>query len=176
MKITIPIFFSIGIALLLASCSPSKYMAKSDNWQNMYGYSEAPIDSSTWQVTYAGDNTMPPDLVDRYALYRSAELTVAKNYDYFIVMNGQANANSMTTTVGGGSIPNTTIEHQIDPQTGKMIPVAVTTTSPNYMTSTFTAHTVTKTIRMFKGARPAENANAYDAKSMLSVMGPSIQR
>lgn len=166
----------ILFAFILASCAPSKYMAKSDNWQGMFGYSEAPIDSSTWQVTYAGDNTMPPDLVDRYALYRSAELTVAKGYSYFIVLNGQANANSMTSTMPGAETHNTTIEHDVDPQTGKMIPVAVTTTDQDYMTTTSTFHTVTKTIRMFKGERPGDNANAYDAKSMISVMGPSIQR
>lgn len=167
-------------AATLSSCGPSKYMAKTDNWLKMYGYSELPMDSSTYQVTYAGDNTMPPDLVDRYALYRSAELTVAKGFNYFIVMDGTANANSSTytSTTPGAETHTTSIEHDMDPQTGKMIPVAVTTSNQDYstMTMTSTFHTATKTIRMFKGERPGDNAHAYDAKSMISVMGPTISR
>jgi hypothetical protein len=170
-----PIFCILAV-LLLSSCGPSKYMSKSDNWLGMYGYSEQPMESSTYQVTYAGDNTMPPDLVDRYALYRSAELTVAKGYSYFVVMDKQSDASTFTNTMGGAGAPTTTIEHDIDPQTGKSIPVAVTTSNPNYMTTTSTTHTVTKTIRMFKGERPGDNAMAYDAKSMISVMEPTISR
>jgi hypothetical protein len=34
----------------------------------------------------------------------------------------------------------------------------------------------TKTIRMYKGNTPTDNPSAYNAKSMLSVMGPTIQR
>jgi hypothetical protein len=170
------LLFWLVAVLFLSSCGPSKYISKSDNWIGLYGYSETPIDSSTYQVTYAGDNTMPPDLVDRYALYRSAEVTVAKGFDYFVVMDGQANASTMTNVMQNAGTPTTTIEHDIDPQTGKMIPVAVTTSNPSYMTTTSTAHTVTKTIRMFKGARPTDQTQAFDAKSMVTMMAPSIQR
>jgi hypothetical protein len=151
-------------------------MARSSNWLGAYGYSEMPMDSTTYQVTYTGDQTTPADVVDRYALFRSAELTVAKGFNYFIVMDGSANANITSTTIPGMESHNTTIEHHVDPQTGQMIPVAVTTTSQDYSTSTSTTHTVTKTIRMFKGERPGDNAHAFDAKSMISVMGPSVQR
>jgi hypothetical protein len=170
------LIYCVLAVITLSSCGPSKYMSKSDNWLGMYGYSEQPMDSSTYQVTYAGDNTMPPDLVDRYALYRSAELTVSKGYSYFVVIDKQSDASTFTNTMGGAGAPTTTIEHDIDPQTGKSIPVAVTTSNPNYMTTTSTTHTVTKTIRMFKGERPADNASAYDAKSMISVMGQTISR
>ena len=171
-----PLLVSLLTVLLLSSCSPSKYMSKGDNVWGMYGYSEVPIDSSTCLITYAGDYTQPSDLVDRYALYRAAEVTVAKGFDYFVVMDGQANASALTNVMQNAGTPTTTIEHDIDPQTGRMIPVAVTTSNPSYMTSTSTAHTVTKTIRMFKGARPADNVQAYDAKSMVTMMAPSIQR
>jgi len=170
------LIFCILAVLFLSSCGPTKYTARSDTWTHAYGYDDAPLDSTTYQVTYFGDASMPSNLVDRYALYRSAELTVAKGFNYFIVMDGQANANTTTSTMPGMESHNTTIEHDIDPQTGQIIPVAVTTTSQNYTTTSYTAHTVIKTIRMFKGERPADNANAYDAKSMLSVMGPTISR
>ena len=171
-----PLFVCLLAVLLLSSCSPSKYMSKTDNMWGMYGYSEVPLDSSTYQVTYTGDYTQPSDLVDRYALYRSAEVTVSKGFDYFVVMDGQANASAVTNVMQNAGTPTTTIEHDIDPQTGRMIPVAVTTSNPSYMTSTSTAHTATKTIRMFKGARPADNVSAYDAKSMVTMMAPNINR
>ncbi len=170
------IFPAIAIVLLLSSCGPSKYMAKSDNWLKMYGYDEMPMDSTTYQVTYNGDDNTPAEVVDRYALFRSAELTVAKGFTYFIVMDGTANTNTSTTTLPGAETHNTSIEHALDPQTGQMIPVGVTTTHRDYMTMTHTAHTVTKTIRMYKGERPSDNAHAFDAQSMISVMGPAISR
>jgi hypothetical protein len=164
------------VVLLLSSCGPSKYMSKTDNMWGMYGYSEQPLDSTTYQVIYSGDYTQPPDLVDRYALYRSAELTVAKGYSYFVVLDKQADASTYTSTMPGATTSNTSIQHVVDPQTGQMIPVGVTTTSTNYMTTSGTAHTAIKTIRMFKGQRPEDNAMAYDAKSMVAVMGPTISR
>jgi hypothetical protein len=168
------------LLLLLSSCGPSKYMSKTDNFWGLYGYSDMPLDSTTYQVTYAGDQTVPADLVDRYALYRCAELTTSKGFNYFVILDKDADANTTTTstTTPGAETHNTTIEHDIDPQTGKSIPVAVTTTNQDYMTTTSssTTHTVMKTIRMFKGERPGDNANAYDAKSMVSVMGPTISR
>jgi hypothetical protein len=153
---------------LLSACGPSKYTALSDTWNKAYGYEDTPLDETTYQVTYHGDASLNAATVDRYALFRCAELTVEKGYDYFVVMDGTAQTGSI-------SVPGshqTHIEHDIDPQSGKFVPVAVTTTN---MTS-FQTVLKSKTIRLFKGSRPGDNPNAYDARSMVKVMGTTIER
>jgi hypothetical protein len=166
----------LGIGLLfLASCATKYAPATGSFWDGQAGYSEVALDSSTWQVTFCGNNNTSPAVVDRYALYRSAELTAQHGFDYFVVFNNN-DAAAVTKTVSHNNTQQTKIEHTIDPQTGRSVPVAVTTNSGSSTVTTEASHTVTKTIRMFAGARPADDPNAYDAKSMVTMMAPSIQR
>ena len=158
----------ISCLFVLSSCGPSKYTARNDTWNKAFGYDDMPIDRTTYQITYRGDGTLTSAMVDRYALYRCAELTNEKGFDYFVVLDAASEAGAITSA----PTHHTEIEHDIDPQSGQFVPVAVTTTE----TTSIQTHTVTKTIRLFKGKRPDDKANAFDAKSMLKVMGPTIQR
>src|SRR5437016_10245391 len=104
------------VFISLSSCAP-KYTAKQDSWTHMYGYEDSPIDGTTYQVSYIGDAATPSETVNRFALFRCAELTVEKAYDYFIIMDGTAQTNTQTTTMSDLPTHHTTIEHDIDPQT-----------------------------------------------------------
>jgi hypothetical protein len=166
----------VGIGLLfLASCATKYAPATGSFWDGHTGYSEIPLDSTTYQVTFCGNNNTTDEIVNRYSLYRSAELTSQRGFDYFVVLNNNDVA-ALTSTVDHNKTQQTQIEHTVDPQTGKVIPVAVTTTSGSSTVTTQAAHTVTKTIRMFDGARPSDNPDAYEAKAMVTMMAPSIQR
>ncbi len=167
----------IGIAtILLSSCGPTKYIsAGSSFWTGQCGYSESPLDSATWQVTFMGNDNTADELVNRYALYRSAELTVQHGFDYYVVMNNNDVA-ALTSTVNHNNKKETSTQYKVDPYTGKPVPVTVTNSNSTSTVTTTASHTVTKTIRMFAGARPADNPDAYDARSMLAAMGPTIQR
>jgi hypothetical protein len=166
----------LGIGLLfLASCATKYAPATGSFWDGHTGYSEIPLDSTTWQVTFCGNNNTTDEIVNRYALYRSAELTSQRGFDYFVVLNNNDVAD-LTSTVNHNKTQQTQIEHTVDPQTGRVVPVAVTTTNSTSTVNTQAAHTVTKTIRMFDGARPADNPDAYEAKAMVTMMAPSIQR
>ncbi len=176
MKYTHKSIALLGIGLLLLASCATKYAPVSGSfWTGQTGYSEVPLDSSTWQVTFAGNNNTTDDVVNRYALYRAAEITTQRGFDYFVVLDNNDVA-ALTSTVNNSNTHETSVEHTIDPQTGKMVPVAVTTNTGNSTITTQASHTVTKTVRLFNGARPADNANAYDAKAMVAMMAPSIQR
>jgi len=172
---SLPIFLLLSLVLMLASCA-TKYAPVSNSfWTGHTGYSEVPLDSSTWQVTFAGNDQTMDDVVNRYALYRAAEITSQRGFDYFVVLDNNDIA-ALTSTVNHNNTKQTEIQHTVDPQTGRVIPVAVTTNSGSSTVTTTASHTVTKAVRMFAGARPADNPDAYDAHSMLSLMGPSIVR
>ncbi len=74
-----PLFF------LIACSAQSLYAPDPEPGLGHYGYSELPIDSSRYEVTFTGNWDTPTQTVDQYALYRSAELTVDHGFDYFIV-------------------------------------------------------------------------------------------
>jgi hypothetical protein len=48
------------------------------------GYEDIPVDPTTYRVVYHGPAFL--ELVDRYAFYRAAELTLEKGFDYFVVL------------------------------------------------------------------------------------------
>ena len=79
---------SFGIVLLITLCGCSAqtlYQPNPEPRIGNYGYSELPIDSERYEVTFTGDYDTPTETIDQYALYRSAEITAAHGYDYFIV-------------------------------------------------------------------------------------------
>ena len=47
------------------------------------GFAETQIEANRWRVTFSGNSLTSRDTVERYLLYRSAELTVQQGYDWF---------------------------------------------------------------------------------------------
>jgi hypothetical protein len=127
------IFLLIFITVAISACGTAMYGPDNTAFGTGHtGYSEKPIDSVTYQVTYWSRNS---DDADRYDLYRSAELTNQHGFDYFVVSDSRPNDNA-----------------------------------------DLSEYEVTKTIRMYKGETPTDNASAYNAKSMLTVMGPTVNK
>src|SRR5437868_8333414 len=91
----LPILLSLLVACSLIG--PSRYAPYSELGQQ--GYRETAYDSTTYRVTFAGNSATEYDIVDRYALYRCAELTQQQGFDYFIVQDEQA---EKTTDISGG--------------------------------------------------------------------------
>jgi hypothetical protein len=124
----------IGLCCILFTSCAIGYGPAHRFWNlgNDFGYEEAALDSTTYHVTYWDSSSS--ENADRLALYRAAELTVQRGFDYFIVTDSRP-AKEVGDNQG-----------------------------------------VLKTIRMFRGAKPADNLSAYSAKELISVMGspPSL--
>ncbi len=80
------LFTLIGIiGLVLSACATeTPYGPRVDN--RGYGYSEQSIESNRYRVTFRGNSSTSRETVENYLLYRAAELTLQKGYDYFIVV------------------------------------------------------------------------------------------
>jgi hypothetical protein len=154
----------LGVAALgmLAGCGqPTPYQPAVDG----YGYSEQQIEENRYRVSFAGNHLTPADTVQNYWLYRMAELTLDRGFDYFIVVDRGLDR---STTYQGTS-----------------------TLSPGYITedgdyvggtgfSSYSAHpsdryTAYADVVMFEGEKPADDVNAYDARSVLRQLDPTIQ-
>ena len=149
---------------LLAACGgqPTLYQPA----VNGYGYSDQQIEDNRYRVTFAGNDLTPADTVQNYLLYRSAELTLDRGYDYFTMVD--RNLDRSTRYWGTA-----------EPRFG----TGYFTRSGNFVSglgmSTYSAepidrYTAYADVVMFKGEKPAGDVNAYDARSVLRQLGPTI--
>jgi hypothetical protein len=74
-----------GARLLLAACAgqPTPYQAA----RGGFGYSEQQIEENHCRVSFAGNSATSWQTVEDYLLYRSAELTVQTDHDWFQVVD-----------------------------------------------------------------------------------------
>ena len=117
------------------------------------GYSETVIDTNRVRVSFRGATGASRASVETNLLYRGAELTLARGYDYFVV-----------------------VDHSVDPEVEvesvgpPMPPIA-----PRRYRSE-TRYVATSDIMMFQGVRPPNAPAAFDARAVAFNLGSQIQR
>lgn len=157
---------SVLLVLLLSGCATS--YGPANIWG--IGYKDAPLDDDrSYTVTYKGDNIMEPEKVAMYCLYRCAELTALKGYDYFVVLQDNEYA-----TRSGFSQTDLSSKASVTPDPlGKGVTgeASSSISSKNYV---MTSHTITRRIRMYKGEKPEENPNAYNARGLLKNLRETV--
>ncbi|HBG92035.1 MAG: hypothetical protein A3J81_03005 [Nitrospirae bacterium RIFOXYB2_FULL_43_5] len=84
-----------------------------------------------------------------HAFYRAAELTVENGFDYFVIVSGANNPTSMATAMQGSNYSPIIV-----------VPIVF----PNQVI----------VIRSFKGTKPNDQVNAYDAREVMKYLGPQI--
>jgi hypothetical protein len=147
------------------------------------GYSEARFDETTYEVAFKANGFTSADEVQRYTLFRAAELTSQAWFDYFVITDARvvqqtmpAAATTQTNLYGG-----TNVSGQVD-QDGNMSGYGTANLS-DPSTPTFQPARTTFVIKpgervlvkMGKGTKP-EIQNAYQAAAILRYVGPSIKR
>ena len=125
------------------------------------GYTESRLDSTTFQVTYHGDRSMDRDLVERYTLFRCAELTLEQGADYFAVVETSGDMQT-DTRISSGSTTGTGFGGT-EMSTG----TEVRSRDPKF--------SVTRIIRLHTGTRPTGNATIFDAEQMVELQRKEIR-
>lgn len=82
--------FSIAVFSILVSGCATTYQPLAFSG----GYSEFPIDNSTLRVSFEGNGYSNRTTVESYLLYRAAELTVSRGYDWFVLSERQGETHS----------------------------------------------------------------------------------
>jgi hypothetical protein len=141
------IFLTILLCLLLSSCAtPTPYKAQ---WLTG-GYSDIRYDKNTVKVSFRGNGYTSRETVEDYLLYRCAEITVERGYDYFVVLNNHTGSEFNLLVTGSGGLPT-------------------------HVTKRRTKYGSTALIKMFKGKKPKNLPNAYNASEVIKHIGPSIK-
>ena len=154
----------LALAGLLAGCGqPTPYQPAADG----YGYSEQQIEENRYRVTFAGNDLTAADTVQNYLLYRAAELTLDRGYDYFTVVD--RNLDRSTAYWGTG---DTHLGSGYFTRHGNYVGGLGFTT---YAARPIDSYTAYADVVMFEGEKPGGEVNAYDARSVLRQLGPSIE-
>ena len=74
-------------ALLCACATPTPYQPDIPGQRVAGGFSEERLAADRYRVTFAGNCFTSRERVERYLLYRAAELTLEKDYDWFTVID-----------------------------------------------------------------------------------------
>lgn len=76
-----------GIILMTTGCAMSStpYQPLGAGSRVSGGYSDIRIDETHYRVSFAGNRLTSRERVESYLLFRAAELTLLKGYDYFII-------------------------------------------------------------------------------------------
>lgn len=78
----ITVLAAMALAGGLAACetaTPYQQMTPT----NAGGYRDSRLDGNHWRVSFSGNSVTARETVERYLLYRAAELTVSQGFDWF---------------------------------------------------------------------------------------------
>ena len=147
------------------------------------GYSDYRLDANKFRVSFAGNTLTSRDTVERYLLYRAAELTLAQGYDWFLIAARDTDKTTRTYV----DPPMSSFRYGYwRPYWSYYGPSWGWRTWDPYWGDPFWADRIdvrtvekyeaTADIVMNKGPRPADDPRAFDAREVMANLGPTIQR
>lgn len=179
---TSPLFagLAIGAAILGGCATPTPYHAASlTDPAHADGYRELRVELERWRVVFSGNSLTSRDTVETYLLYRAAELTLENGYDWFQTVERDTEEH-VTLTVhepigpwGPGWEPHwryaygvhdgwrTWDRHSADPV---------------FDVQRVTAYEAVAEVVMRRGAKPADDARAFDARAVKTSLEHRIIR
>lgn len=151
-------------ATLLAACATAVGTAYAPADSKGYGYAETRVEADRYRVTFSGDGATPPNVVEDYALLRTAELAVENGYDWFRVV-GRTLEEEEKGGVGIGAGLGTG-------SYGRRSGVSVGVGGDLGTVGAKKFYTARLEALFGKGAKPADDASAqvYDARSVMETV------
>ena len=146
MRLLILAAVAAGLAAGCATQSP--YQARSED--SRYGYAELMVQPNRVRISYNGDTLTPRETVETYLLYRAAETTLQRGFDYFVITAHDAGETTRYDAIGGRPRLGGVTIHEVS------------------------SHTAMAEIVMFMGAEPPPVANVYDARAVQQTLSERI--
>lgn len=153
-----------SVALLAACATTTPYQPQRDG----YGYSEQPLEPNRIRISFAGSSATPRETVENYLLYRAAEVTLARGFDYFVM------AKSLTEARAAGSSPAVSLGFggfSFGSRSGLGVGVGTSTGGGSKR-----AYTAQSDVLLFRGVKPADDAQAFDAREVRDNLEAGINR
>lgn len=147
----------LATALVLCATSASAetrttYQPISQSFSHS-GYAETQIDTNRLRVSFRGKTGASRESVETNLLYRAAELTLQRGYDFFVVVDHNVDVQSEYSSVGPPLPPIAPRRYREE-----------------------TRYAATSDVMMFRGMRPPNAPAAFDARSVHANLAAQIQR
>ncbi|MBT9474028.1 MAG: hypothetical protein V4514_23395 [Pseudomonadota bacterium] len=186
---TAAIIASLALAGLLSACATATpYQPNIPGQATSGGYSEQRVEANRFRVNFAGNSLTSRETVEGYLLYRAAELTVQEGYDWFSIADRNVERDRRTYVerdplyspwygpsygywrpswryYGGGFGWRTWDPYWGSPFWADRMDVR-----------TVDKYEASAEIVMGRGAKPADDVRAFDARAVIANLGPRIVR
>ena len=164
-----PWLLSVPLLLALGACAiETPYQPGNGG----YGYREQQIEDNRYRVSFAGNPSTPRETVQNYLLYRAAELTVQKGFDYFTVVDQDVERS--TRYHSSGYVDDFGYYDRFYTRRGHRRFYRPGFYSANaYPISEYSS---LADIVMGEGEKPEDEPNAYDALDVLQNLQPLIRK
>jgi opacity protein-like surface antigen len=97
------IYAVAAAALALSACeTATPYQPVVAGNPQSGGYSDQQIEANRWMVTFSGNELTSRETVERYLLFRAAELTLNQGYDWF--QTADRNTNKQSSYIGDAPV------------------------------------------------------------------------
>lgn len=169
-------------ALGLAACeTATPYQRLDPANASAGGYRDVQLDANHWRVTFQGNSLTSRDTVERYLLYRAAELTATQGFDWFQEIDRRTDKKAdifvdpyySRWNYGYGWRPTWRFRRGFYGGWSTWGPGwAYDPWGPSYVTE-FDRYDVSAEITMGRGPKPAQ---ALDAREVMNNLGPGIVR
>lgn len=166
------LILALAVGVLAACATATPYQPGAPG-AGGYGFHEERIENNRVRLTFRGNSLTDRQTVENYLLYRAAELTLAEGKDYFVVANRDTEEHSRLQAEGFGPSrfdywffsPRHGWGRWYDPFWGE---------PTNYRE--VTRYEAIAEIAMYSGAKPANDANAFDAREVQANLQGQIVR
>lgn len=172
----------LALAVALTGCATTTaYQAKAPN--STQGFADTKLEDNRYRISFSGNTVTSRETVETYLLYRAAELTLAQGFDTFLVVDRHTDSKTRLLDVPdpwggpyGGWRPAWNFYYGYgfgwepywgDPRFGfgrHREPLKV---------EKFEA---AAEILMVKGAKDPADPKAFDARSVMTNLGPKVVR
>jgi hypothetical protein len=170
-----------AVTLMTAGCATeTTYRPATGSGFARQGYSDHQIEGDRWMVSFAGNSYTSRDTVEKYLLYRAAQLTLQQGFDNFVMADRKTDHRTRTYADDfgpygfGGWGPTWRYRgrgfgwRSWDPYWGDP-----------FWDSGLDIQTVDKfeanaEIVLGHGPKPANNIHAFDARDVIAHLGPTI--
>lgn len=166
MKSPIAVAGAAALALL-GACATSAPTPYGPAGAGGYGYAETRVESDRYIVTFSGNSSTTAGQAEGYALRRAAELTLQEGYDWFRV----ARRGAVQETKASSSGPNVSVGVGGAWGSGgrSSTGVGIGIGFPGGGSYDRAPSASRVEVVLGKGAKPAGEADAYDARAVLAA-------
>jgi hypothetical protein len=157
---------ALALAALLTACATATpYQPNVAGQKADGGFSDHRLENDRYQVNFAGNSVTSRETVERYLLYRAAEVTVQAGYDWFETADRRTDrtARAVIDNYGYGGY-------------GGWGPWGDPFWGSTSQIRTIEKFQASAEILLHKGLKPAGDPRAYDAREIMTNLGPTILR